>query len=181
MNQQNESKKQTGDTEQTTSTSREMATGQEGSKETGISRSRPSSFADLREELDRLWDTMMSASWRPIQALRQQPLPAMDVFEKDGMLHVKAELPGLTDKDVEVSVVGDTLTVTGEKRDERETKEESYYRSERSYGHFKRQLTLPARADVEHAKAQFHAGVLDIEMPLMAEEGRKKIEIHKAA
>jgi HSP20 family protein len=128
--------------------------------------------------MDRLWEAVMTNRWRPFQFFGQaKPLPAMDVFEKDGAFHVRAELPGMTDKEVEVTATADTLTITGEKKEEREVKEENYYRTERSYGKFSRQIALPAGADTGQATARFKDGVLEIDIPIKAVESGKKIEI----
>jgi HSP20 family protein len=69
------------------------------------------------------------------------------------------------------------ITISGEKKEEHEVKEDNYYRSERSYGRFSRHIPLPERADVDKAEAKFKDGVLRIDMPIRPEEGRKKIEV----
>jgi len=143
-------------------------------------RTRPQGISDLREEIDRLWETMLaSPPWRPFQSLsRRRPLPAMDVFEKDGQLHIRAELPGMTDKDIQIEIDKDTITISGEKKEEHEAKEENYYESERTYGSFRRQVALPAGADKEHVQAQFKDGVLKIDVPVLeAKPETKRIEI----
>jgi HSP20 family protein len=134
-------------------------------------------FPDLREEMDRLWDAVMIPT-RPFQWLsRTQTLPAMDVFERDGKLHVHTELPGLTDKDVEITADADTLTVSGEKQEKSEVKEDNYYRAERTYGKFSRQVALPAGADINAITAVFKNGVLEIEVPVKAAPAKTKVEI----
>jgi HSP20 family protein len=142
-------------------------------------RTRPQGISDLREEIDRLWETMLASPWRPFQSLsKQRPLPAIDVFEKDGQLHIRAELPGMTDKDIQVELAKDTITISGEKKEEHEVKEENYYKSERTYGSFRRQVALPAGADQENVQAQFKDGVLKIDVPIReAKPEAKKIEI----
>jgi HSP20 family protein len=107
-------------------------------------------------------------------------MPALDVFEKDGKLQINAELPGMQEKDIEIEVTDDTLTISGEKRDEREVKEDNYYRSERSYGSFRRQVGLPAGADTDKVDATFKDGVLKIAIPVTATApSAKKIEVKK--
>jgi HSP20 family protein len=131
-------------------------------------------FPDLRTEMDRLWEAI-AQPWRPFErASFWRPSPAIEVFEKDGSVHIRAELAGMTDKDVEVSVTDDVLTIEGEKKEEHETKEANYYRSERSYGKFRRTIVLPDGADVDNAKAQFKAGVLEIDVPLKQAEAADK-------
>jgi HSP20 family protein len=133
-------------------------------------------FADMREEMDRLWEAITGRA-HTFPTLRFQQVPAIDVFEKDGALHIRAELPGLTEKDVEIEVTEDGLTISGEKKEEKEVKEEKYYRSERSYGRFLRRISLPKTAEAEKAEAHFRDGVLEIDMPLTAAPGAKKIEV----
>jgi HSP20 family protein len=146
-------------------------------------KTRPAGIVDLREEMDRLWDAVMSSPWRPFQSIgRRQLMPAMDVFEKDGHLHVRAELPGMSEKDITVEIAGDVITISGEKKDEREVKEDNYYRSERSYGSFRRQVALPAGADANKAEAKFKDGVLELDVPIdQAKSETKKIEVKTGA
>jgi HSP20 family protein len=134
-------------------------------------------FPDLFDEMDRFWETFMLAPWRSRTFGRQKMMPALDVFEKEGKLHINAELPGMTDKDIEIEVTHDALTISGEKHDEREVKEDNYYRSERSYGSFRRQVALPAGTDTDHVEATFKDGVLKIAIPVMAAASAKKIEV----
>jgi HSP20 family protein len=129
--------------------------------------------------MDRLWESFAPLGWRPFAASgRGQLMPTLDVFEKEGILHVQAELPGLTPQDVQIEVAGDALTISGEKKDEREVKEENYYRSERRYGSFRRQVALPPGADTDQVQATFKDGVLRLEIPVKAAPvASKKIEI----
>ena len=83
----------------------------------------------------------------------------------------------MTEKDINIEVTEDGLTISGEKREEKEVKEENYYRSERSYGKFTRRIPLPRTADAEKATAKFKDGVLEIDMPLTGGGGPRKIEI----
>jgi HSP20 family protein len=136
-------------------------------------------FPDLFEEMDRFWDSF-GPPWRFHAAGRNPVMPALDVFEKDGKLQINAELPGMQEKDIEIEVTGDTLTISGEKRDEREVKEDNYYRSERSYGSFRRQVALPAGADTDKVDATFKDGVLKVVIPVTAAApSAKKIEVKR--
>jgi HSP20 family protein len=140
-------------------------------------RARVIGFPDVLDEMDRFWDTF-APRWRPFGASnRGQIAPAMDVYEKDGRLHVQTELPGLAAEDIAIEVDDNALTISGEKQDRREVKEENYYRSERSYGRFTRQVALPAGADTENIEAKFVDGVLDIEVPIKMVEPEKKKKI----
>jgi HSP20 family protein len=136
-------------------------------------------FPDLFDEMDRLWESFMPARWRGFGIPgRDRLMPALDVFEKEGKLHVHAELPGLTAKDVEIEIADDALTISGEKKDEREVREGNYYRTERSYGSFRRQVALPAGADTDNVEANFKDGLLKIEIPVKAATTTaKKIEV----
>lgn len=95
---------------------------------------------------------------------------------------VTAEIPGVDDKDVKLEIVDDTLTIRGEKKQEKEEKEKNYYRLERSYGSFQRVLSLPDDVDQDGVKANFKKGVLTITLPRKAlpKPEAKRIEIKAA-
>jgi HSP20 family protein len=139
---------------------------------------------DLQEELNKLWENLPSPFQRPAGAALapEQWAPVVDVFQKNGSVVVKAELPGMTEKDIEITVSDDAVLLKGEKSEEKETKEENYYRCERSYGRFSRQIPLPARGDPDKATASFKNGVLEIEVPLQEPlPKQKKIDIKAQA
>ena len=100
-----------------------------------------------------------------------------EVFRTDEVL-VKAELPGLTDKDIDVSVVDDTLTIKGEKKHDKEEKGKHYHLVERRYGSFQRCVRLPSSVNSKKASARFKDGVLEITLPKSEEAKPKKIEIN---
>jgi HSP20 family protein len=104
-------------------------------------------------------------------------MPAVDIFEKDDKFIVKAELPGMKEEDIDVSVVGDTLMIKGEKKTETEVKEENYYRCERAYGSFYRSVPLPSTVDADKIEANFEDGVLEVTLPKSAEVKPKKIAV----
>ena len=91
--------------------------------------------------------------------------PAIEVRERNNNVEITAELPGLNKDDVKIECTNDAIVIEGEKRQERETEERGYRRSERTYGHFYREIPLPEGADVEKAKADFKNGVLQIQVP----------------
>jgi len=103
--------------------------------------------------------------------------PPIEVFEKEDKFVVKAELPGMKEEDIGVSVVGDTLTVKGERKTETEVKEEDYYCCERSYGSFFRSIALPSTVDAEKIEASYENGVLEVSLPKAAEVKPKKISV----
>jgi len=106
-------------------------------------------------------------------------VPAVDVTEDDKAYKITAELPGLDQKDIEVSVTGDVLVIKGEKRQEREEKDKNRYLSERSYGAFQRNFSLPDGIDRDKIGADFSKGLLTLTLPKTAEaqKQQKKIEV----
>ncbi len=129
------------------------------------------------EEWERRFDDLLERPlWRwPVE--EKGWMPAVDVFEKEDKFVVKAELPGMKEEDVDVSLVGDTLSIKGEKKTETEIKEEDYYRCERSYGSFYRAIPLPANVDADKIEASFEDGVLEIALPKSAKVKPKKITV----
>jgi len=105
--------------------------------------------------------------------------PQIDISETSGELRISAELPGLDEKDVEVTLTDNVLTLKGEKKEEHVEDKEDHYHSERSYGYFERAVQLPDGTDTEKAKAKFKKGVLEIAIPKKpeAQTRSKKIEL----
>ncbi|RPH47711.1 MAG: Hsp20/alpha crystallin family protein [Planctomycetota bacterium] len=103
--------------------------------------------------------------------------PPVDIYEQDGNLVLKAELPGIDPKDVNVHVENNVLTLTGERRFETEVKREQYHRVERAYGRFSRSFTLPNVVDTANIKAEFRDGLLRVVMPKREEAKPKQISI----
>jgi HSP20 family protein len=131
---------------------------------------------DLEEWERRFDDLFGRPSWRlPVE--ERGWMPAVDVFEKADRFVVKAELPGMKEEDIDVSVVGDTLSIKGEKKTETEVKEEDYYRCERSYGSFYRSIPLPPNVDSNKIEASFDDGVLEVALPKSAKVKPKKIAV----
>jgi HSP20 family protein len=105
-------------------------------------------------------------------------VPRIEVLQNNGQLMVRADLPGLTKDDVNVELMDDMLTISGERKEEKEEKREGFYRSERSYGSFYREIPLPEGAKTEEAAATFRNGVLEITMPVpKVETFTRKLEI----
>jgi HSP20 family protein len=104
-------------------------------------------------------------------------MPAVDVSETADKITVKAEIPGMEAKDIEISMVGDTLTIKGEKKVEREEKEENYHMVERSYGSFSRSMKLPVGVDSDKVDATYKNGVLTVVLLKKEEVKPKPIEI----
>ena len=104
----------------------------------------------------------------------------MDVTETAEAVVVKAEVPGMDAKEINISVTGDVLTIKGEKKSEREEKEENYHVVERSYGSFSRSMTLPAAVNLDKIEAKYDKGVLTVTCPKKEEVKPKAIEIKTA-
>ena len=149
-------------------------------------------LTSLRQEVDRLFDEFVTgwpfrrrhAFFEPLRGLPSilgTSPPAVDVIDKDGEVVVQAELPGLEEKDIEVQLSDDMLTIGGEKKDEREEGEKggAYYVSERHYGAFQRTLRVPEGINRDDITAKFRKGVLTVTLPKTpeAQEQTKKIEV----
>ena len=108
--------------------------------------------------------------------------PTLDLGATDKEYTITVEIPGVDEKDVKVEIVNDTLTISGEKKQEKEEKEKNYYRMERSYGSFQRVLSLPEDADQDKINATFKKGVLTVTMPRKAlpKSDVKQIEVKTA-
>lgn len=134
-------------------------------------------LSTLRNRMDRLWSRMMTedetalADWSP----------AADVVETKDEIVIKAELPGVDEKNVDVQMENGLLTIKGERKAEKESEEKGYRRIERSYGSFLRTFTLPANVEPDRINASFANGLLEVHMP--KKEGAKprsiKIEVKK--
>ena len=98
----------------------------------------------------------------------------IESYVKDGNVVVRADVPGLDPKDIEVSVLGNVLTIKGERKDQQEVKKENYFRREVSYGAFERHMTLPEGAQTDKVKATFKNGIVEVTMPIAAKEAAAK-------
>jgi len=107
--------------------------------------------------------------------------PAIESYVKDGNLVVRADVPGLEAKDLDVSILGNVLCVKGERKSEQEVKKEDYLHREVSYGAFERRMSLPEGAATDKIKASFKNGVVEITVPLAKETVAKKVQIETEA
>jgi len=136
------------------------------------------------EEMERRFEDIFGrpfipAMWRRIPVVEMGWAPAIEVFEKEDKFTVKAELPGMKEEDIDVLVVGDTLTIKGERKAETEVKEEDYYCCERSYGSFSRSIALPSSVDAKKIEASYEDGVLEVTLPKAPEVKAKKVAVKK--
>lgn len=140
---------------------------------------------ELHELFDSFFEDFGSPQWmtrRPIEHGARELSPSFDVTESADAVQVLAELPGLDEKDIEVTLDGHTLIVRGEKRQDKEEKKKTYHLVERSFGQFQRVVPLPQGIDKDKIKAKFSRGVLDITIPKTEEARaeRKKISVNAA-
>jgi HSP20 family protein len=124
-------------------------------------------------EVDRLFDSFFGT---PDRGARRW-VPPMDLVEADDHFMLKADLPGLSDKDVAIEVQDGTLKISGERKEEREQTERGWYRIERSFGSFARSLSLPEGVDPDGITAEFRDGVLELRIPKPEERKPRRIEI----
>ena len=123
------------------------------------------SFRGMNRQGDDDW--ALGGAWAPL----------VDIYEREGNIELKAELPGVDSKDVDVRVENNVLTLRGERRIDKEVKRESYHRVERAYGSFSRSFTLPSMVDTERIKAEFKEGVLHLTLPKKEEAKPRQISI----
>jgi HSP20 family protein len=131
----------------------------------------------LRDEMDRMWEDFFGAGRRGLSPMAEEWIPAVDISDTADKVMVKAEIPGMDAKDVEISLVGDVLTIKGEKKAEKEEKKENFHLVERSYGSFVRSLRLPAAVEADKIEATYKKGVLTITCPKKEELKPKQITI----
>jgi HSP20 family protein len=139
-------------------------------------------LVSLQDRMNRLFDDSFRGVARGGAAEEDWALggswaPAVDIFEHEGNIVLKAELPGVDTKDVDVRVENNVLTLRGERKFDNEVKRESYHRVERSYGTFTRSFTLPTVVDTGNIKAEFKEGVLRVTLPKREEAKPKQIAI----
>ncbi len=129
-----------------------------------IIRWEPMGITSLRQAMDRLFEDSFVRPSGLFPALRAET-PAVDMYQTEKEVVVKASLPGMKGEDVDISVTGDMLTIKGEHKEEQEIKEEDYFRKEMRYGSFVRSLQIPVPVKVDKAEAVFEEGVLTLTMP----------------
>jgi len=134
-------------------------------------------LTNLREEIDRLFESPMAELTQSSHQFLNGWMPAVDVYEDENNLYLTAELPGMNKDDIEISVHEGVLTLSGERKADEKYKDAEVYRSERSLGRFQRTLTLPTAVDPEKVKATYRDGILSVLLPKAEECKPKHIEI----
>jgi HSP20 family protein len=151
----------------------------------GVERWRPLRFErldpfrdllDIQSEVNRAFDAYFGRQARP-GAMDQVWAPAVDIYETKDDLVVTAELPGVKEKDVHLSIVGDVLSLRGQRVLDNQVKEENYHRIERWTGSFERHIQLPIRVQADRVRATYRDGVLEIRLPKVEEVKPREIKI----
>ena len=141
----------------------------------------PKEIKRLRDLFDDFFDSELLPESRRLTRRRWMEggewSPLVDVIDKKDSILVKAELPGIDKKDVKISLSENTLTIRGERKEEKEIKKEDYYCCERAFGTYSRTIALPVEVDKTKAKATFKNGILEITLPKIEETKPKEIEI----
>lgn len=135
---------------------------------------------DLRKEMDRAFGEFVG--WTPFRMVGTDGVwsPRVDVREEQDKILIVAELPGVKQEDIQVSIEGDMLTLKGERKRETEVKEDQYHRIERRHGKFERRILLPPVVETDRVKATHRDGVLEIQLPKKEEAKPKEIKVEVA-
>lgn len=142
-----------------------------------------SPIAALQRDINHMFEQLWSGERLPTMFSEEQmgaAFPTVEITEGEKDIEVSAELPGMSEKDIDISLnaEGNMLMIKGEKKFEKEKKDRDYYRAERSYGSFRRTLPLPCSVEADRTNATFKNGVLEIKMPKAEEtKGTKHIEV----
>jgi len=147
---------------------------------TSLTRWNPTrAYLTTRDPFARLFENFFGEDLLPSEDVSNRAwMPAVNIRETDTAFLVEAELPGLTKKDIEITLENNLLKLSGERRFEKDTNEENYHRVERQYGQFLRTFSLPSQVDSNAVKATFKDGVLTIEVPKAEEAKPRKIAIN---
>ena len=131
----------------------------------------------IQSDMNRLFNTFFASPTAGNGGSFRRWIPAMDLVETENDFVLKADLPGLGDGDVKIEVEDNVLTISGERKSEREERKDGYYRVERASGSFRRSLTLPEGVDPESVEANFERGVLEVRIPKPEARKPHKVEI----
>jgi HSP20 family protein len=138
-------------------------------------------LGSLQNEMNRLFNTVFDTPPGNGGSTMRRWMPAMDLVETEDHFVLRADLPGMSQEDIKIEFEDGTLTVSGERKAEHESKNEGYYRVERAFGTFSRSLTLPQGIDPEGVVASFDRGVLEVRVPKPEQRKPRRIEIGCAA
>ncbi|HEX78090.1 MAG TPA: Hsp20/alpha crystallin family protein [Dehalococcoidia bacterium] len=131
----------------------------------------------LRQAMDRLFEESFVRPSRLLSTFGEAAQPALDMYQTEKEVVVKAALPGVKPEEVDITITGDTLTIKGEAKAEEEVRREDYFYKERRYGAFSRSVALPGALKTEEAEAHFEDGILTITLPKAEEAKPKQIKV----
>ena len=134
----------------------------------------------IQNEMNRLFNSFFDTPTTANRTTFRRWIPAMDLVETDGAFVLKADLPGLSESDVSVELEDNVLTISGERKSENQDRKAGYYRVERSYGSFRRTLSLPEGVEADAVKATFTNGVLEVTVPKPVQQAPRKVQISVA-
>ena len=134
-------------------------------------------LSSLRSQMDDLFEGFFRGLDRPLSFFSERAWPAIDVAEKDDAVLVRAEVPGCTPEDIEISVYGNTLTLSGEKKESHEDKGDGYYHMESTYGSFRRDIAMPAEVEADKIEAVVKDGVLSVTLPKAEKSKAVKVKV----
>jgi HSP20 family protein len=134
-------------------------------------------LTSLQSEMNRLFNTFFDVPAPANGGSLRRWVPAMDLVETDDSYVLRADLPGLSEDDINIEVENNVLTVSGERKSEHEDKGEGYYRVERAFGTFSRSLTLPDGVDPDAVQASFDKGVLEVRIPKPEQTKPRRVQI----
>jgi HSP20 family protein len=140
-------------------------------------RRNPEELAPFRGGVDDWFESFFRGLDRPLSALGQRAWPAIDVAEKEDAVLVRAEVPGMKPEEIDISVYGNTLTISGEKKASKEDEGDGFYHVESSYGTFRREVGLPTDVDESKIEAVCKDGVLAITLPKAEKNKAVKVKI----
>lgn len=135
-------------------------------------------FSTLQDRMNRLFRESYGPEGREESLTTTTFAPAVDVYEDEHSVNLKIEVPGIDEKDIDVRIENNVLTVHGERKFEKDEKEENFRRVERQYGSFTRTFTLPSSVDSEKVSANYDKGILKITLPKKAEAKPKQIKVN---
>lgn len=131
----------------------------------------------IQSDLNRLFNSFFDTPTSANGVAQRRWVPAMDLVDGEGAYVLRADLPGLSESDVNIQVENNVLTISGERKSEHEERKAGYYRVERSFGSFRRSLALPKGVDPESVSATFDKGVLEVTVPKPAQAAARKVQI----
>lgn len=133
----------------------------------------------VQDDIDRAFDRLLRNWWSPAAFSEFDWNPSVDIAETESEIVVKADVPGVSRDDIDITVDNNQLIISGEKKHETEEKEKNYYRMERRYGSFRRVFALPSTADTDKIKAGYDKGVLTVTIPKAEVAKGRKVEIEE--